>query len=647
MSSSGIKRTIPTREILKATEGFANQIPGGGGVYARVYYAKLGEQWQNQTAAVKRFIQGVHKVKEEFNNELEVVSRLHHENIIGFIGYNDQYNSMMLVYEYAVNRSLYDHLVDPMKRIWLTWGIRLNICIDAAKGLNYLHSGLGKNKRVIHRSVNPTHILLGEYMVAKISGFRLSQSGPRNKVDDTPVETTVDLGDKYYLDPIYNESRIPTTKSDVYSFGVLLIEMVTGKLAKDTITGFGPPQTLIDWIRSNYDDGLDKIVDYHIKDQIKIDSFHEFKELAYGCISLNSNDRPTMHQVMKRLQEAQNIQIHGPTFTKITKRSHKYEQLESWLIPLKEIKLATGNFNPITQIGEGGFGNVYKAQLSERWENCTVAIKRLDPKSHQGKKEFLTEIKLISSFHHQNIIPFVGYCDEEKEMIIVYEYANNGSLDHHLHDPIKRGLITWSQRLKICLGAANGLEYLHSGQGDFTRVIHRDIKCGNILLDENMHAKICDFGLSKEGPRNQQHTQIYTKASGTNFYLDPLYQESGILRKESDVYSFGVVLFEILSGRPAYKPTKFVDGNPQFLINLVRRYYNDEPEKLIDPAIKNQVDSRCFNMFKDLAYQCISLESEERPTMETIIDTLEDAIDFQDENKNDVEKATFGCCCLQ
>ncbi|KAL4578678.1 hypothetical protein LXL04_014807 [Taraxacum kok-saghyz] len=304
--------------------------------------------------------------------------------------------------------------------------------------------------------------------------------------------------------------------------------------------------------------------------------------------------------------------------------------LESFLIPLKEINLATQDFNPETRIGDGGFGMVHKGQLSEPWQNRTVAIKRLDLKGYQGKDEFLTELKLISKFQHENIIRFVGYCDQGEEMILVYEYASNGSLDHHLQDANRRRNLTWTKRLKICLGAARGLDYLHSGLGEDNRVIHRDIKSGNILLDENLDAKICDFGLSKESLRNQEDSsQVYTKVAGTNFYLDPIYLESGILRKESDVYSFGVVLFEMLSGMLVYHRRSLGDGKPQTLINLARRYYRNGLDRLIDPLIRDQIDNRCFHTFEDLAYECISYDSWRRPTMDIIIKTIEDAIDSQ------------------
>nr|GEU57420.1 putative receptor-like protein kinase At5g39000 [Tanacetum cinerariifolium] len=237
-------------------------------------------------------------------------------------------------------------------------------------------------------------------------------------------------------------------------------------------------------------------------------------------------------------------------------------------------------------------------------------------------------LKQTSRFNHENIIPFIGYCDEGNEKIIVYEFASNGSLDSHLKDKEKRRFLTWEHRLKICLGAARGLDYLHSGLGEDNRVIHRDVKSANILLDHNLVAKICDFGLSKSSLVNQPQTQVYTNAAGTDFYMDPIYHEGGILRKESDVYSFGVVMFELLSGMLAYNRRRIADGKPKPLINIVRRYYHYKPELLIDPLIRDDIDTRSFDTYSKVAFQCISLNSKERPTMEMIVDRIEEALEF-------------------
>ncbi|GJW07710.1 putative receptor-like protein kinase [Tanacetum coccineum] len=210
-------------------------------------------------------------------------------------------------------------------------------------------------------------------------------------------------------------------------------------------------------------------------------------------------------------------QTHGAASI-INLRSHQHQDPLSSLISLEEIKRATKNFSAETQIGHGGFGVVHRGQLSDCWQSRSAAFKRLDPKSGQGKVEFLNELELMSSFHHDNIISFIGYCDEVNEMIIVTEYAINGSLQH-LKDQNKRRCLTWHQRLKICLGIARGLNYLHSGLGERSRVIHRDAKSANILLDDKMEAKICDFGLSILISRNQQ---VYETPLGTPFYVDPI-----------------------------------------------------------------------------------------------------------------------------
>ncbi|XP_023734463.1 uncharacterized protein LOC111882330 [Lactuca sativa] len=621
---------IPLKDINSATRDFSPETCIGVHGYGEVYKGQISEHKENRTVAFDRMYSslGVHL----FHTEVEMMSSFNHENIIAFVGYCDEDNEHIIVSEYVVNKSLEYYLKDPNEIRCITWAQRLKICLGVARGLKYLHSGLGEHNIVIHRDIKSANILLDENLDAKICGFVLSILVDRNK----PQVYEPAAGTPFYLDPIYYESGIVKTELDIYSFGVVLFEMLTGILAYSNESSIGnedQPETLINLVRRYYDEGMENLIDPNIKDQISIHSFQVFKAIAYRCISLDLKDRPTMNMIIKRIEEALDNQNPGPAYIVTTPRK-ECQNLENFLIPLKEIYLATQYFSVETQIGDGGFGVIYKGQLSEHRQKCIVAIKRLDQNGYQGRKEFLTELKLISSFHHKNIIRFIGYCDEDNEMVIVSEYASNGSLDNHLGDSNKRRCLTWAQRLKICLGAARGLNYLHSGLGEDNRVIHRDIKSANILLDENLEVKVCDFGLSKQGPRDQHPTHLYTKAAGTNFYLDPIYQESGILRKESDVYSFGVVLFEILSGMMAFNRKSLGNDKPQPLINLIRRYYNDRLEELIDPFIKDEIDRRCFQTFKELAYQCISYNSKERPTMETVIERIEDAIYFQGNSSN-------------
>ncbi|KAI3511335.1 hypothetical protein L1887_18486 [Cichorium endivia] len=303
--------------------------------------------------------------------------------------------------------------------------------------------------------------------------------------------------------------------------------------------------------------------------------------------------------------------------------------LEKYRIPLEEIIQATKNFSSESQIGDGGLGMVYKGQLSEHRQNRTVAIRRLNRDGYQGDDEFYNELKMVSSFQHPNIIPFIGYCDDADEMIIVYEYAVHGSLDSHLQDPNKWRCITWAQRLRICLGAAKGLKYLHSA----SIYNERDVTSKSILLDGILQTKIGYFGLSRSSLRNQQHTHLITKASGTTFYMNPIDNERDRLSKESDVYSFGVVLFEMSSGMPANRAKCFVDGKERYLLDLVRSYYDGHEsgvfKKLIDPVIKDRIDMSSFNTFNKIAHECINLDSKKRPTMDRIIDEIEKALKIQ------------------
>ncbi|KAL8269047.1 hypothetical protein R6Q59_002845 [Mikania micrantha] len=221
------------------------------------------------------------------------------------------------------------------------------------------------------------------------------------------------------------------------------------------------------------------------------------------------------------------------------------KQFKHLKIQLEAIKSATNNFADESCIGRGGFGKVYKGEIACVDGRMMVALKRLDRAFGQGDPEFWKEIMMLSLYKHENIVSLLGFCDDCDEKILVYEYIPNRSLELYLNSD----KLTWIGRLKICIGAACGLAYLHSADGTQQRVLHRDIKSSNILLDKDWNAKISDFGLSKFGPANQEYTFLFSNAVGTFGYCDPLYQDTGLLTKESDVFSFGVVLFEVLCGR--------------------------------------------------------------------------------------------------
>ncbi|XP_071704149.1 putative receptor-like protein kinase At5g39000 [Rutidosis leptorrhynchoides] len=305
--------------------------------------------------------------------------------------------------------------------------------------------------------------------------------------------------------------------------------------------------------------------------------------------------------------------------------------LDHLSIPFEQIKEATKNFTTI--IGKGGYGPVYMGQISLSGERelTTVAIKRLDARiSGQGLKEFLTEIQLLTRYKHPNLISLLGFCNQGPEKVLIYEYAHRGSLDKYLRTSSDSTCqLTWMQRLNICVDAARGLDHLHNHVAEHERVIHRDIKSANVLLDSNWRAMIADFGLSKIGRANENETFVFTDVSGTKGYVDPAYHRSGILTKESDVYSFGVVLFEVLCGRSCF----YMDivSKQRLLPQLAQSLYREETlNRIIDPTLSEYMNTNSMKKFSRIAYQCLLEDRQGRPSMDVVLLELEKALKLQE-----------------
>ncbi|XP_023760123.1 probable serine/threonine-protein kinase PBL7 isoform X2 [Lactuca sativa] len=297
-------------------------------------------------------------------------------------------------------------------------------------------------------------------------------------------------------------------------------------------------------------------------------------------------------------------------------------------IRLKDIKEATENFGIDRKIGGGGFGPVYKGKLTlSSGRRAVVAFKRLDPRFGQGNTEFWKEIMLLSDCKHENLISLLGFCIEGEERILVYEYLSRGSLDRYLSNP----RMTWNQRLKICVGVARALTYLHDPRKTQRRVLHRDIKSANILLDAEWTPKVSDFGLSKLAPANQPRTYVISNGVGTPGYCDPVYIETGFLCKESDVYSFGVVLFEVMCGKLCCEYR-----NGQLINILVPRWKiccdKNKLDNIICPGLKEQINRDSLVTFSAIANRCLSRSFEVRPTMAEILKNLEVALEQQNFN---------------
>ncbi|CAN6581719.1 unnamed protein product [Malus baccata var. baccata] len=291
-----------------------------------------------------------------------------------------------------------------------------------------------------------------------------------------------------------------------------------------------------------------------------------------------------------------------------------------------ELRKCTNNFSDSNEIGSGGYGKVYRGMLSD---GQVIAIKRAQQGSMQGGLEFKTEIELLSRVHHKNVVGLLGFCFEQGEQMLVYEFMPNGTLREGLSG--RSGIhLDWKRRLRITLGSARGLAYLHELANP--PIIHRDVKSTNILLDEHLTAKVADFGLSKL-VNDSGKGHVSTQVKGTMGYLDPEYYMTQQLTEKSDVYSFGVVMLELITARQPIEKGKYIVREVRLVMNK-----NDEEHyglrELIDRNIRNSGTLIGFGRFLELAMQCVEESAADRPTMSEVVKAIETILQNDGMNTN-------------
>ncbi|KAE8695102.1 putative receptor-like protein kinase [Hibiscus syriacus] len=283
---------------------------------------------------------------------------------------------------------------------------------------------------------------------------------------------------------------------------------------------------------------------------------------------------------------------------------------------LRELEVSTNGFAHEKVIGEGGYGIVYHGILED---NSQVAVKNLLNNRGQAEKEFKVEVEAIGRVRHKNLVRLIGYCAEGAHRMLVYEYVNNGNLEQWLHGGVGPcSPLTWDIRMNIILGTAKGLAYLHEGLEP--KVVHRDIKSSNILLDKRWNPKVSDFGLAKL--LGSESSYITTRVMGTFGYVAPEYASTGMLNERSDVYSFGILIMEILTGRNPVDYSRLPEE-----VNLIewlkKMVANRNPEGVLDPKLPEKPTSRALKRALLVALRCVDPNAQKRPKMGHVIHMLE------------------------
>ncbi|GFS30504.1 malectin/receptor-like protein kinase family protein [Actinidia rufa] len=650
--SEGLCRRFSLAEILSATNNFDDELVVGSGGFGKVYKAVI--DGGATTVTIKRVNSKSKQGAGEFWTEIKMISNLRHTHLVSLIGYCDERPEMILVYEYMEYGTLADHLykinTDCNGIIChLSWEQRLNICIGRGSGTGlppYWYST---------RATSRSH---------------------------THVSTDV-KGTFGYFDPAYFQTRRLTKKSDMYAFGVVMLEVLCGRPAVDTRLDGEQHSLVLWAQHSMTDKKLDQIVHPSLREEISPKCLMMFAEVASKCLHSHPNERPTMADVVVSLECAlasnhasddqhsgsdteednsvseeideqidDKTQPHNalrlatvPSPSTLAQHNENYHPKRGPMIPpveslwdfgstsgrlqrdndthlsrhfsLVEILVATNNFHESLEIGGGSFGKVYKGWINHG--TLKVAIKRSTPFSKQGVHEFMTKIDLLLQLRHRHLVSLIGYCNEDCEMILIYEYMSCGTLSDYLHNSDNLPL-SWKKRLEICIGAARGLHYLHALAN--RTIIHRDVKTANILLDDNWVAKVADFGLSKENWNNISNTHISTMVMGSFGYMDPEYFRWLQLTEKSDVYSFGVVLFEVLCAR---HPLDRTLGRHQ--INLAEwgrfSYENGTLDQIIDANLKGEIAAECLKKYGETAVNCLRDEGIAWPSMGDVLWDLE------------------------
>ncbi|XP_047314428.1 G-type lectin S-receptor-like serine/threonine-protein kinase At1g11410 [Impatiens glandulifera] len=486
--------------IVAATNNFSVSNKLGQGGFGTVYKGRLRN---GIDIAVKRLAKNSDQGFEEFKNEVSLIVKLQHRNLVRLLGCCFQPHEKMLIYEYLPNKGLDSFIFDQDKCYILNWEKRFNIILGIARGMIYLHQD--SRLKIIHRDLKASNILLDDGLNPKISDFGTARVFGGDQME---ANTKRVVGTYGYMSPEYAMEGLYSIKSDVFSFGVILLEIINGRKntsyhQENTINLIGHAWAL--WNKGKVFDIIDSRMGDLWTNQEVLRCIH----IGLLCVQEHAMDRPTMSEVVFMLCKDMSLPSpKQPAFIFNGQDMHASDSLTN----IKDV--------------------------------VEIAVKRLAKRSHQGVEEFKNEVSLIAKFQHRNLVRLLGCCVEHHEKALVYEYLPNKDLDSFIFE--KCSQLNWEKRYNIILGIAKGMVYLH--QDSRLRIINRDLKTSNVLLDNELNPKISDFGMERIFKGNQIEANT-NRVVGTIVYMSPEYSMEGLYSIKSDVFSFGVILLRIINRR--------------------------------------------------------------------------------------------------
>ncbi|KAK0605875.1 hypothetical protein LWI29_031691 [Acer saccharum] len=596
-------------DLKTATSNFGHEALLGAGAYGRVYIgwfdektlSRPSESGIGRAVAIKIYYPETIQAFDQWQSEVNILGRRYHPNLIELLGYCWEDEKLVLVYEFMHKGSLDNHLfqskINQATNMFtgdvfkpLSWDIRLRIAIGATRGLVFLHS---LEKPIIYRDFKSSAILLDANYNPKLSDFGLAKLWSSG--DKTHVTTRM-MGTDGYVAPEYFDSGHLNVKSDVYSFGIVLLELLTGLRVADLRR---TNDNLVKWLKSMISQPK-TLMDVRMKGQYLLGAACNVTQLTLKCLEVNHKDRPSMKDVLEEL-------VHIEAMA--TMKGFNFEDLH----------IATNNFKPEALLGEGAYGRVYKGWIDEKtltpseWGiGMAVAIKLWNPETIQAFDQWQLEVNIMGRRYHPNLVKLLGYCWEDEMLVLVYEFMQKGSLTNLLFQRNAIKTLSWDIRLKIAIGAARGLLFLHTLE---KQIIYGDFKSSVILLDADYNAKLSD-GLAKLWPSDDK-THVTTRMMDTDGYVAPEYFESGHLNAKSDVYSFGIVLLELLTGLRAADLKRTNDNLVKWLKPML-----SQPKTLMDVRMKGQYSLGAACNATQLTLKCLEVNHKYRPSMKEVLEVL-------------------------